>query len=47
MDATAATARSRASLASVKADALRQAVAAYKSLGGGWQAFEQDEGNSD
>ena len=43
MDAMAATARSRASLASVKADALRQAVAAYKSLGGGWQAFEQDE----
>ena len=47
MDATAATARSRASLASVKADALRQAVAAYKSLGGGWQAFEQGETNSD
>ena len=41
MDAVAATARSRSSLVGAKADALRQAIAAYKSLGGGWQDFER------
>ncbi|MEH6756690.1 MAG: TolC family protein [Parasphingorhabdus sp.] len=46
MDAIAATARSHFSLVSAKADALRQAIAAYKSLGGGWQRFEQNETNS-
>ena len=46
MDAVAATARSRSSLVSAKADALRQAIAAYKSLGGGWQDFEQSGAES-
>ncbi len=41
MDAVAATARSRSSLVIAKTDALRQAIAAYKSLGGGWQDFER------
>lgn len=48
MDAISANARSRSSLVSAKADALRQAIAAYKSFGGGWQSFEQSgpEANS-
>ena len=47
MDAVAATARSRSSLAIAKTDALRQAIAAYKSLGGGWQIFRQGDNNAD
>lgn len=47
MDAVAATARSRSSLAIAKTDALRQAIAAYKSLGGGWQIFQQSDNNAD
>lgn len=43
MDAVAATARSRFSMANAKADALRQAIAAFKSFGGGWQGFERSE----